>query len=161
MPFTDPERRRAYQRRYYKTNARAKKGRRASHTRWRARRRARIFERDQYECYYCREKKDVDDLHVDHKIPRVLGGSNADSNLLTACGSCNQRRFTRFVCEHCRSWLGATRLDRRTVRCDHCQKTNDVPKTLKYRNIVDPNAVPEWVEDNHDAADQQESHVGE
>jgi hypothetical protein len=51
-----------------------------------------IFERDGYVCHYCGEKFEVNRLHVDHKRPVIRGGSNHDTNLVTACGPCNGRK---------------------------------------------------------------------
>ncbi len=48
-----------------------------------------VMLRDRARCVYCLA---TDALSVDHVIPRVEGGSNAVSNLVTACGTCNSLR---------------------------------------------------------------------
>jgi len=48
-----------------------------------------ILKRDQYTCMYCGRKAPDVVLHVDHKVPRAMGGGNDPDNLITACESCN------------------------------------------------------------------------
>lgn len=52
-------------------------------TRWR------IWERDNFTCHYCGKRQF---LSVDHKVPVSLGGTDDDSNLLTACSKCNSKK---------------------------------------------------------------------
>lgn len=52
-------------------------------TRWR------ILLRDNFTCQYCGSRPGSSVLHVDHMIPRSLGGSDGDANLVAACASCN------------------------------------------------------------------------
>jgi len=48
-----------------------------------------ILNRDKFTCQYCgRQAPDVI-LHVDHKIAKIVGGSDDESNLITACAACN------------------------------------------------------------------------
>jgi 5-methylcytosine-specific restriction endonuclease McrA len=64
-----------------------------------------VWERDNYTCAYCGIRvRPVDDdarpfpddgATVDHVVPRSLGGSNAQSNLITSCDPCNQRKADR------------------------------------------------------------------
>ena len=51
----------------------------------------RILRRDGSSCIYCGRTPQNDgvQLHVDHVKPRVAGGSNEESNLVTACRDCN------------------------------------------------------------------------
>ena len=61
----------------------------------RARRRAfrlRVFERDGFVCCYCRKQFAYNELEVDHKLPKGLGGTNHQYNLVTACRTCNQKK---------------------------------------------------------------------
>jgi hypothetical protein len=53
-----------------------------------------IYSRDAFRCVYCARTADEDGvvLSLDHVLPRELGGSNASSNLVTACVRCNSRR---------------------------------------------------------------------
>lgn len=48
---------------------------------------AEIRERDGHTCRYCGVRVRVG--HIDHKKPRVLGGSNRRNNLVLACAPCN------------------------------------------------------------------------
>jgi hypothetical protein len=49
-----------------------------------------VLLRDNFTCRYCGAKAPDVTVQVDHVIPRVRGGTNALSNLVTACESCNQ-----------------------------------------------------------------------
>ena len=51
-----------------------------------------IFQRDEFTCAYCRRRMGIRSLEVDHKIPRVDGGSDHPSNLTTACRACNRSK---------------------------------------------------------------------
>lgn len=61
-----------------------------------------IWERDDYKCAYCGCQVFVnarecapDKATLDHVHPRSRGGTNAQSNLVTACYDCNQRKADR------------------------------------------------------------------
>lgn len=55
--------------------------------------RARIYERDGWACVWCKRPVAAKSTAcLDHVLPRVLGGTNNASNLVTACLDCNQRR---------------------------------------------------------------------
>jgi 5-methylcytosine-specific restriction endonuclease McrA len=45
-----------------------------------------VFLRDQFECQYCGDPKD---LTFDHVIPRTKGGRTTWENVVTACSPCN------------------------------------------------------------------------
>lgn len=47
-----------------------------------------VLERDHYKCAYCGKRANT----VDHVKPRSAGGDDTLSNLVAACGSCNQRK---------------------------------------------------------------------
>ena len=49
--------------------------------------RLRILRRDSYCCQQCGQ--DQGKLHVDHIVPRRLGGGDNDANLQTLCQKCN------------------------------------------------------------------------
>jgi hypothetical protein len=49
--------------------------------------RFKVLERDRFRCKYC-GAQDVE-LHVDHIIPKALGGQDVLENLATACAPCN------------------------------------------------------------------------
>jgi 5-methylcytosine-specific restriction endonuclease McrA len=50
-----------------------------------------ILERDWFKCVYCGTSavSEGTQLHIDHVIPRDLGGREVASNLVTACKPCN------------------------------------------------------------------------
>lgn len=54
-----------------------------------------IYLRDSFRCLYCcadLHSADPRDITLDHLTPKVDGGSNDPSNLVTACRSCNCSR---------------------------------------------------------------------
>lgn len=54
-----------------------------------------IYLRDSFRCLYCcadLHAADPRDITLDHLTPKVDGGSNDSSNLVTACRSCNCSR---------------------------------------------------------------------
>lgn len=61
-------------------------------------RRKRLWVRDGKKCHWCGcptrmiEQQYRDQATVDHIIPTYKGGSNDDSNMVSACHVCNQRR---------------------------------------------------------------------
>lgn len=48
-----------------------------------------ILSRDGFVCVYCGIDAQRAQLHVDHITPVLDGGTNEDTNLVTACASCN------------------------------------------------------------------------
>lgn len=56
-----------------------------------------VFVRDKYTCQYCGRKGPDVQLHVDHKHPVSLGGSNVLENLITACSECNLGKSNRHI----------------------------------------------------------------
>lgn len=48
-----------------------------------------VLKRDGFRCAYCGRSSEEAPLEVDHIIPRVQGGSDDKSNLITACKECN------------------------------------------------------------------------
>ena len=51
--------------------------------------RARVYARDGQACVHCGRDSD---LTLDHIVPRAAGGTNAVTNLVTACRRCNSSR---------------------------------------------------------------------
>lgn len=43
-------------------------------------------------CCYCRVVFLIDELTIEHKTPRCLGGTNNDDNIDLACPACNHER---------------------------------------------------------------------
>ncbi len=61
--------------------------------------RLKVFERDGYECYYCKKQLTRFTATLDHIQPVSEGGDNSLQNLMTACMLCNSRRGSRPVME--------------------------------------------------------------
>lgn len=55
-----------------------------------------IYARDRFDCVWCRSVFPIElsgaGLHLDHLVPRSLGGSDHPSNLVTSCRQCNTSR---------------------------------------------------------------------
>jgi len=51
-----------------------------------------VFLRDLYQCQYCRDTFDSNDLTIDHVVPRALGGKTSWTNCATACEDCNTKK---------------------------------------------------------------------
>lgn len=57
-----------------------------------------VLERDGFRCVYCGGTPgDGYVLHVDHIIPRALGGPTEEGNLATACSVCNEGKSARML----------------------------------------------------------------
>ncbi|MGH8462020.1 MAG: HNH endonuclease [Stenotrophobium sp.] len=59
--------------------------------------RLKVFERDGYECHYCKKQLTRFTATLDHIQPVSKGGDNSLHNLTTACLHCNSRRGNRPV----------------------------------------------------------------
>lgn len=51
-----------------------------------------VLERDDYTCQYCGASYPEERVGVDHVIPVIIGGTNAPSNLVACCESCNRSK---------------------------------------------------------------------
>ena len=51
-----------------------------------------MYLRDLFECQYCSEIFDFDDLTIDHVVPKSNGGKTHWENCVTACKSCNHSK---------------------------------------------------------------------
>ena len=52
-----------------------------------------VFKRDGHICALC--GTDEGDMHIDHIIPRVIGGDHSLENLRVLCAACNLRKGAR------------------------------------------------------------------
>jgi 5-methylcytosine-specific restriction endonuclease McrA len=52
-----------------------------------------VLKRDHYICGYCGLRKKPNSLAVDHIIPVAYGGHHGVENFVTACRSCNRRKW--------------------------------------------------------------------
>jgi len=60
-------------------------------------RRARIYAKTRWQCFYCIK---APAQHLDHMHPKIRGGSDADENMIGACRACNVRKNDRTVEEY-------------------------------------------------------------
>ncbi len=58
--------------------------------------------RDNYKCVVCHEDSD---LHIHHRIPRHIGGTDEPSNLTTLCGGCHAARHPTLQVSLSRRWI--------------------------------------------------------
>ncbi|OWQ90828.1 hypothetical protein CDN99_11715 [Roseateles aquatilis] len=66
-----------------------------------SRRRRHVHERSGGRCHYCGSdlKLESSSWHVEHQMPRALGGSDGMPNLVAACATCNLRKGDRTAIE--------------------------------------------------------------
>ena len=65
-----------------------------------SRRRREVFARSEGRCHYCRMCLALDGCwHVEHQLPRALGGDDSPSNLVAACAPCNLAKRDRTALE--------------------------------------------------------------
>lgn len=58
-----------------------------------------IFRRDGFRCMYCGEKRKVEDLSIDHIIPKSKKGPTSWENCVTACFPCNNKKSNKSLDE--------------------------------------------------------------
>lgn len=51
-----------------------------------------VFARDKHRCAYCGLRKPVEELDLDHVLPRSRGGPHEWTNVVTSCRPCNLRK---------------------------------------------------------------------
>jgi hypothetical protein len=54
-----------------------------------------LLARDRYVCAYCANRFRVDQLDMEHIVPRSKGGEDSWMNLVAACKACNSRKANR------------------------------------------------------------------
>lgn len=54
-----------------------------------------MYLRDLFECQYCNEVYDFENLTIDHVLPRVEGGKTTWTNCVTACKDCNFKKGSK------------------------------------------------------------------
>lgn len=58
-----------------------------------------LYRRDQYTCQYCGARPPIQDLSIDHVVPRSRGGRSTWLNCVLACLRCNRRKANRTLPE--------------------------------------------------------------
>jgi 5-methylcytosine-specific restriction endonuclease McrA len=51
-----------------------------------------LYIRDQFSCQYCGDRFNIQELTIDHVVPRVRGGRTSWTNCVSACPKCNTRK---------------------------------------------------------------------
>lgn len=65
-----------------------------------SRRRQEVFARSEGRCHYCRHPLALDGRwHVEHMVPKALGGEEGPGNLVAACAPCNLAKRDRTALE--------------------------------------------------------------
>jgi hypothetical protein len=67
-----------------------------------------IKEAFDFNCVYCGNKYEPDELTLDHVKPRCLGGPTLTSNLVPSCKKCNQAKGSNNWLQWMRSTFGIT-----------------------------------------------------
>lgn len=58
-----------------------------------------LIKRDGLICHYCQKTLKEMDVQIDHVIPKIRNGSDAPTNLVISCSSCNHLKAT--LCYSC------------------------------------------------------------
>jgi 5-methylcytosine-specific restriction endonuclease McrA len=56
-----------------------------------------VYLRDLFQCQYCGDTFDYEDLTIDHVIPRVSGGKTTWTNIVSACYDCNSAKGNKLM----------------------------------------------------------------
>ena len=64
-----------------------------------------LVERDGLRCHYCDRLMEYAEAQIDHKVPRVRGGTDAPHNLVLACARCNNIKGS--ACYECKEFRDA------------------------------------------------------
>jgi hypothetical protein len=65
-----------------------------------SRRRRQVFERSGSRCHYCRAALALNGRwHIEHMVPKALGGDEGPGNLVAACAPCNLAKRDRTALE--------------------------------------------------------------
>jgi len=59
--------------------------------------RANVYLRDLFQCQYCQDTFDFEDLTIDHVIPRSKGGKSSWTNVVTSCKKCNYAKADKLI----------------------------------------------------------------
>lgn len=54
-----------------------------------------LYLRDLFQCQYCLDTFDYEDLTIDHVVPRAAGGRTVWDNCTTSCKACNFRKGSK------------------------------------------------------------------
>ncbi len=54
-----------------------------------------LYRRDEHRCQYCGTRKPLNELSIDHVVPRSRGGGSSWENCVLACLPCNVRKGDR------------------------------------------------------------------
>jgi 5-methylcytosine-specific restriction endonuclease McrA len=55
-----------------------------------------LYLRDLYQCQYCGNTFDSNDLTIDHVTPRCLGGKTEWTNVVSCCQECNSNKGSKY-----------------------------------------------------------------
>lgn len=58
-----------------------------------------VYRRDDFTCQYCRKRHKVENLSIDHVVPRSKEGPTSWENCVTACFTCNNKKSDRTPAE--------------------------------------------------------------
>lgn len=91
-------------------------------------------------CGICGQELDLDDLHIDHIVPRGRGGGNERTNLQPAHNWCNQRKGDKLLYrEQGEAWCEAHQ-----DRCTHASWTHINDDSTQVRIVKCLTATTNW-----------------
>jgi len=56
-----------------------------------------LYLRDLFQCQYCLDIFDFDELTIDHVVPMSAGGKSEWTNVVTSCADCNHRKGSKLM----------------------------------------------------------------
>ena len=97
--------------------------------------RKRVARKSDFECPYCRRKLRPDERTLDHIVPKIQGGRNAEGNLVVACYRCNQAKGGRTPEQWAADILGYRRRYRESLIRRMRERVCRVPLVSFLQNI--------------------------
>lgn len=108
-----------------------------------------ILARDGFRCRYCGASAQDAAMHVDHVLPRSIGGRDEAANLVTACADCNLGKSDRRIIALPAGF--ALTPDKRPARMEKMRRAAAVTaKQVEQGHVLDCSRIEEFDELNDD-----------
>lgn len=106
-----------------------------------------VLTRDGYRCRYCGADAKSVSLHIDHVLPRSVGGKDELGNLVTACADCNHGKSDRQIVGIPPGF--ALTADKRPARMAKMRAAIAVSESAEH--VLNCDNIEEWDELNDDS----------